>query len=113
MLPWNNRFVENLREGDTQVVYKLDRPGYSTSKLLGLTEELLAREVEYTSIKDQIDTTSAIGKAMFRMLAVLDEMERESIVERTQIGLKSARIRGSIGGRPRKDNKEVERALKL
>ena len=50
---------------------------------------------------------------MFRMLAVMAEMERELIVERTQAGLQAARKRGRIGGRPRVDKKRVERALKL
>jgi len=111
--PELDRLVENLREGDTLVVYKLDRLGRSTFKLLGLTEELQQRGVEFVSLKDQIDTGSAIGKAMFRMLAVLAEMERELIVERTQAGLQAARKRGRIGGRPRVDKKRVDRALKL
>jgi DNA invertase Pin-like site-specific DNA recombinase len=111
--PELDRLVENLREGDTLVVYKLDRLGRSTFKLLGLTKELQVRGVEFVSLKDQIDTSSAIGKAMFRMLAVLAEMERELIVERTQAGLQAARKRGRVGGRPRVDEKSVERALKL
>jgi DNA invertase Pin-like site-specific DNA recombinase len=111
--PELDRLVENLREGDTLVVYKLDRLGRSTFKLLGLTEELQQRGVEFVSLKDQIDTGSAIGKAMFRMLAVLAEMERELIVERTQAGLQAARKRGRVGGRPRVDKKSVDRALKL
>ena len=111
--PELDRLVENLREGDVLVVYKLDRLGRSTFKLLGLTEDLQHRGVEFVSLKDQIDTTSAIGKAMFRMLAVLAEMEREMIVERTQAGLKAARKRGRVGGRPRVDHKAVERALRL
>ena len=85
----------------------------STFKLLGLTEELQQRGVEFVSLKDHIDTSSAIGKAMFRMLAVLAEMERELIVERTQAGLQAARKRGRVGGRPRVDGKAVVKALKL
>ncbi len=111
--PELDRLVENLREGDVLVVYKLDRLGRSTFKLLGLTEELQERGVEFVSLKDQIDTTSAIGKAMFRMLAVLAEMERELIVERTHAGLKAARKRGRVGGRPRVDKKAAEQALRL
>ncbi len=111
--PELDRLVENLRKGDVLVVYKLDRLGRSTFKLLGLTEELQGRGVEFVSLKDQIDTTSAIGKAMFRMLAVLAEMERELIVERTQAGLKAARKRGRVGGRPRVDKKAVDQALRL
>jgi DNA invertase Pin-like site-specific DNA recombinase len=60
-----------------------------------------------------IDTSSAIGKAMFHMLAVLAEMERELIVERTKAGLLAARKKGCVGGRPRVDGKAVEKALKL
>ncbi|MDY6826525.1 MAG: recombinase family protein [Bacillota bacterium] len=111
--PELDRLVENLREGDVLVVYKLDRLGRSTFKLLGLTEELQQRGVEFISLRDYIDTSSAIGKAMFSMLAVLAEMERELIVERTQAGLQAARKRGRIGGRPRVDGKVVEKALKL
>jgi DNA invertase Pin-like site-specific DNA recombinase len=47
------------------------------------------------------------------MLAVLAEMERELIVERTQAGLQAARKRGLVGGRPRVDGKAVEKAVKL
>jgi DNA invertase Pin-like site-specific DNA recombinase len=111
--PELDRLVENLRSGDTLVVYKLNQLGCSIFKLLGLTEELQARGVEFVSLKDQIDTTSAIGKAMFRMPAVLAEMERELIVERTQVGLQAARKRGRVGGRPRINKKSVEQALRL
>jgi DNA invertase Pin-like site-specific DNA recombinase len=111
--PELDRLVDNLRESDVLVVYKLDRLGRSTFKLLGLTEELQQRGIEFVSLKDHIDTGSAIGKAMFRMLAVLAEMERELIVERTQAGLQAARKRGRVGGRPRVDKKAVERAIKL
>ncbi len=67
----------------------------------------------FISLNDQIDTGSAIGKAMFRILAGLVEMERELIVEGTQAGLQAARKRGRIGASPRVDKKRVERALKL
>lgn len=59
------------RQGDAIVVYKLDRLGRSTRKLLELTDELDRRGVELISLRDNIDTTAAVGKAMFRMLAVL------------------------------------------
>ncbi len=96
--PELDRLVENLREGDTLVVYKLDRLGRSTFKLLGLTEELQRQGVDFVSLKDQINTASVIGKAMFRMLAVLAEMERELIVERTQAGLKGRPAHGGQKG---------------
>lgn len=105
--------LQYARQGDVIVVYKLDRLGRSTKRLIEWSEELQENGIELVSIRDNIDTTSAVGKAMFKMLAVLAEMERDLISERTRAGLESARARGRVGGRPKKENKQVERALKL
>lgn len=102
--------LEYARAGDAVVVWKLDRLGRSTKKLLELTDDLERRGIELISLRDNIDTTSAVGKAMFRMLAVLSEMERDLTVERTKAGLEAARARGRVGGRPRK---AVDKALRL
>jgi DNA invertase Pin-like site-specific DNA recombinase len=56
--------------------------------------------VEFVSIQDKIDTGTATGKAMFEMLSVLAEFERDIIRERTMAGLKAAHARGRKGGRP-------------
>lgn len=111
--PELQKLLEYARKGDILVVYKLDRLGRSTKRLIELSEELEQRGIELLSIRDSIDTTTAVGKAMFKMLAVLAEMERDLISERTRAGLESARARGRSGGRPKKDNKQVEKALKL
>jgi DNA invertase Pin-like site-specific DNA recombinase len=111
--PELQRCIDSLRQGDTLVVYKLDRLGRSTFKLLELTSELEKRGVEFVSIRDNIDTSTAVGKAMFRMMAVLAEMERDIIAERTQAGLQAARARGRVGGRPKTDKTKVATALAL
>jgi DNA invertase Pin-like site-specific DNA recombinase len=111
--PQLEELLKYAREGDVLVVYKLDRLGRSTKKLIELGENLQKQGIELVSLRDSIDTTSAVGKAMFKMLAVLAEMERDLISERTKAGLESARARGRIGGRPKKNSKQVERALKL
>lgn len=111
--PQLHELLKYARDGDVLVVYKLDRLGRSTKRLIELSEKLQERGVELVSIRDSIDTTTAVGKAMFRMLAVLSEMERDLISERTRAGLESARSRGRKGGRPKKDNRQVEKALKL
>ncbi|MFD2616537.1 recombinase family protein [Terrilactibacillus laevilacticus] len=111
--PQLNRLIEYAREGDVIVVYKLDRLGRSTKRLIELSQELQERGIELVSIRDSIDTTTAVGKAMFKMLAVLAEMERDLISERTRAGLESARARGRKGGRPKKDSSKVEQALIL
>ncbi|OIJ07619.1 resolvase [Anaerobacillus arseniciselenatis] len=108
-----NRALETLREGDKFVVYKLDRLARSTLKLLKVAEQLEELGVELISIQDNIDTTTPMGKAMFRMLSVLAELERDMIRERTKSGLEAARVRGRKGGRPKKNSKKVEQALKM
>lgn len=111
--PELKKMMSHLRTGDTLVVYKLDRLGRSTRKLIELVDELEGKGIEFVSIRDNIDTTTAVGKAMFRMLAVLAEMERDLIVERTKAGLEAARARGRKGGRPKKNSKAIEKALRL
>ena len=105
--------IDYARKDDIVVVYKLDRLGRSTKSLIKLTEELDEKGIELLSIRDSIDTTNAVGKAMFRMLAVLSEMERDLISERTRAGLESARARGRRGGRPKKDSRDIEKAIRL
>jgi DNA invertase Pin-like site-specific DNA recombinase len=105
--------LEYLRDGDALVVYKLDRLARSTKKLIELSEVLEDRGIELISIRDNIDTTTAVGRAMFKMLAVIAELERDIISERTMAGLAAARARGRKGGRPKIDEKKIKQALKL
>ena len=111
--PELDRVLEVLRPGDTLVINKLDRLGRNMGKLIKLTEELQQNDIELISLQDNIDTNTAMGKAMFRMIMVMGEMERDLLAERTRAGLQAARRRGRVGGRPRVDKKTVESALKL
>ncbi|MGE6230917.1 recombinase family protein [Paenibacillus chitinolyticus] len=105
--------LENLREGDTFIIYKLDRLARSTLKLIETLDLLNKNSVEFVSLSDNIDTSTASGKAMFGMMAVFAEFERSIIRERTVAGLKAARARGRMGGRPKTDNKKLDKAIKL
>lgn len=89
-----------LREGDTLVVWKLDRLGRSLPHLIALVEELRRRKVSVRSLKEHIDTETPAGRMFLNIVAVLAEFERELIVERTHAGLAAARSRGRRGGRP-------------
>jgi len=90
-----------LREGDTVVVWRLDRLGRSVADLIALADEFSQRGVELVSLHDQIDTTTANGRFFFQVIAAFAELERNLIVERTRAGLAAARARGRVGGRPR------------
>lgn len=90
---------EELREGDTLVVWKLDRLGRSVRQLVNLVCELQKRGVQFKSLTDTIDTGSVSGRFFFHVMASLAEMERELTIERTQAGLAIARQQGRKGGR--------------
>lgn len=105
--------LDMLREGDTFIVYKLDRLARSTLKLIETLDLLKKRGVEFVSLSDNIDTSTAAGKAMFGMMAVFAEFERSIIRERTLAGLEAARARGHKGGRPMTDKKKLDKAIKL
>ncbi len=106
-----------LREGDTLVVWRLDRLGRSLQHLIETVTGLEARGIGFRSLNEQLDTTTANGKLIFNIFASLAQFERDLIRERTQAGLAAARARGRKGGRPNalrgKDPKQVELALKL
>ena len=89
-----------LREGDTLVVWKLDRLGRSLKHLIESVQALDSRGVGFKSLQDNIDTTTPGGKLLFHILGSLAEFERDLIRERTNAGLAAARARGRKGGRP-------------
>ena len=95
--------LRSLRDGDTLVVWKLDRLGRNLKHLVEVVQALNGRGVGLKVLTGQgalIDTTTANGRLMFNFFAALAEFERELIVERTNAGLVAARARGRNGGRP-------------
>ncbi len=106
--------LEMLREGDTLVVWKLDRLGRSVKHLIDLVGDLHKRSVQFKSLTDAIDTGTPSGRFFFHVMASLAEMERELMVERTRAGLEVARQLGRKGGRSRKmTDSKIESAKKL
>jgi DNA invertase Pin-like site-specific DNA recombinase len=95
--------LKALREGDTLVVWKLDRMGRDLRHLINTVYDLTGRGIGLKVLMGHgaaIDTTTAAGKLVFDIFAALAEFERELITERTIAGLASARARGRKGGRP-------------
>lgn len=101
-----------LREGDTLVVWKLDRLGRSLQHLIQTIKDLHEKKIYFKSLQESIDTTTSSGKLIFHIFSSLAEFERDLIVERTQAGLKAARVRGRMGGRPPMLNKRQISKLK-
>jgi DNA invertase Pin-like site-specific DNA recombinase len=99
--PGLNQALTHLRDGDTLVVWKLDRLGRSVKGLVDLVAELERRGVQFKSLTDGIDTSTPAGRFFFHVMASLAQMERELIQERTKAGLAAARKAGRVGGRKR------------
>jgi DNA invertase Pin-like site-specific DNA recombinase len=91
-----------LREGDTLVIWKLDRLAWSLKQLIQTAEDLKGRGIGLVSLTDAIDTSSPGGMLVFHMLGAIAEFERALIRERTVAGLAEARRKGKTGGRPRR-----------
>lgn len=108
-----NNALKAAASGDRFVVYKLDRLARSTKELYQLTDEMTRRGIDFVSIQDSFDTTTPTGRAMFGMLAVFAEFERDIIQQRTKAGLDAARKRGRLGGRPAIDADTKRRIVKL
>ncbi|WP_175771986.1 recombinase family protein [Paraburkholderia phenazinium] len=106
--------LKALREGDTLVVWRLDRLGRNLRDLIRIVGELDERGVKLRSVKESIDTGGPTGRLVFHMFGALAEFERELIRERTLAGLEAARARGRHGGRPPSlDAKQRKAALAM
>lgn len=106
--------LDFAREGDVLVVWRLDRLGRSLRDLLETVANLESRKIGFKSLSESLDTTTSGGKFFFQVFGALAEFERNLIRERTHAGLKSARARGRVGGRPRAlDPQKAELARKL
>ena len=98
--PELRRLLDQLRRGDTLVVWRLDRLGRSTAHLFQTVTELGERGIGFHSLTEAIDTTTPAGRLLFGIMASLAAFERDLIRERTMAGLAAARASGRVGGRP-------------
>lgn len=106
--------MDRLREGDTLVVWKLDRFGRSLEDLVQKMVRLEDLGADFVSLIEEIDTTTAQGKLTFHIFGALTQFERARNRERTMAGLRAARERGRVGGRPRSlDEEEIPQIQSL
>ena len=118
----NRKEFENmllhLREGDTVIVWKLDRLGRSVKQLIDLMETWLKEGISFHSVSDGLTINdSAMSRMFYTIIAAFAQLERDLISERTKAGLAEARKRGRVGGRPKglseDARKTAERIYKL
>ena len=97
--PELERMIDVLRVGDVIVVQRLDRLGRSLKDLIELLDSFKSKQIQFISLNESIDTTSAVGELAFHMIGAIAQFERRLISERTKAGLDAARARGRKGGR--------------
>jgi len=93
--------LSHLREGDTFIVWRLDRLGRSLKHLIETVTALKEQGIAFKSLTENIDTSTATGNLVFQIFGALAEFERNLINERTRAGIEAASARGRMGGRPR------------
>jgi DNA invertase Pin-like site-specific DNA recombinase len=112
--PQLHKALEQLRDGDVFVVWKLDRLSRSLKDLLNVLERITEDGAGFRSLTENIDTTTAAGRMMLQMLGAFAEFERSMVRERTRLGLQAARERGRVGGRqPKLTSYQRAEAIKM
>jgi DNA invertase Pin-like site-specific DNA recombinase len=112
--PQLNRLLDQLREGDILVVWKLDRLSRSLKDLLTLLEKVQLAGAGFQSLTEAIDTTTPAGRMMMQIIGSFAEFERAILRERTRNGLITARKEGRIGGRRSKlTQRQQQEIIKL
>ena len=106
--------IEFARSGDVIVAWKLDRIGRSLKDLIETVNTLKSRDIGLKVLTQNLDTTTPSGMLIFHVFGAIAEFEKSLIQERTAAGLKMARARGRLGGRPKAlDKKQVAVAESL
>lgn len=108
-----DNLFNSVRSGDTVIIESISRLGRKTLDILSTVEELKEQGIEVVSLKENLDTSTPTGQAMFQMMAVIAQLERDLTVQRVNEGLASAKARGVKLGRPRMDKQKVTDALRL
>ncbi len=107
--PGLEKLYENIREGDTVIVWRLDRLGRSLKDLIEIINKFQSKGVTFKSITENIDTTTASGELIFHIFCSLAQFERRLIKERINAGIAAAKARGKIVGRKKGLSKEAEK----
>jgi DNA invertase Pin-like site-specific DNA recombinase len=109
--PELHRLLDQLRSGDTLVVWKLDRLSRSLKDLLIILERIDTAGARFRSLTEAIDTSGPAGRMLMQMLGSFAEFEREMIRERTRAGLREARAKGRVPGRKPKITAEQQKEI--
>lgn len=108
-----DKLLDFLRPGDVLVVTELSRMSRSLKHLLQLSQDFMSKGVEFASLREHIDTSTASGRAFFAIMGAIIQLELELKAERAAAGRAAAKARGRTGGRPKTDPTTLEQARVL
>ena len=111
--PQLQKLLETVKKGDSITCTELSRISRSTKDLLGISETLQSLGVDLISIKEQIDTTTPMGRFFFTVSSAFNQLELELAQQRAQEGREAAKRQGKTGGRPKVDQSKLDKAVKL
>lgn len=109
--PGLSRLLDQLVDGDVLTVWKLDRLGRSLSHLVTVVDDLGKRGVQFRSLTESLDTTTAAGRLLFHIVGAVAQFEREMTIERTRAALAQARLSDRPLGRPSRVNEHQFRLI--
>ena len=111
--PGIEELMKIIRRNDTVVVESISRLGRSTLDILSLIQQFEKENIEFISLKENMDTSTPTGKAMLQMMGVIAELERNLLAERVKEGIKSSRKRGTVIGRPKIPREKLDVAIRM
>ena len=111
--PKLQELLEVVQNGDSITCTELSRISRSTKDLLGISDILQKKGVDLISLKEQIDTTTPMGRFFFTVSSAFNQLELELAQQRAQEGREAAKRQGKTGGRPRVDTNKLNRAVEL
>jgi DNA invertase Pin-like site-specific DNA recombinase len=106
--PQLHKMLSEVKEGDTIIVWKLDRLSRSLSDLLAIIQKIDKAGCSFKSLTEALDTTTPAGRMLMHVIGAIAEFEKSLLRERTLSGLHAAKLRGKVGGRPFKLNKDQQ-----
>lgn len=111
--PGINTLFELLRPGDSLVVESISRLGRNTLDILLLIQELTTKNVQFISLKENMNTSTPTGKAMLQMMSVIAELERNLLADRVKEGITASQKRGVKMGRPKIPQEKLDMAIRM
>ncbi|PGP18628.1 hypothetical protein COA01_23075 [Bacillus cereus] len=111
--PGLQAMLSKLRSGDTVIVWRFDRISRSTQQLIAIAEHFEEKGIKFISINNNVDTSTKEGMLFYTIMAGYAQYEAQLIKERVEEGLLASRKKGIVGGRPRIDDEQIDKAIKM